>query len=82
MLMATWPGCVDVSRLPASGPLRNIDHAIVDGDTFDGASTPDFTVRPDQDPRLHTKARTGERSWRRRRGKPWRTSARGARLTG
>ena len=61
MLMAMWPGCVDVSRLPSSGPLRNVDHAVVDGDTFDGASTPDFTVRPEQDPRLHTNAATGER---------------------
>ena len=61
MLMAMWPGCVDISRLPATGPLRNLDHAVVDGDTFDGASTPDFTVRPDQDPRLHTKAQTGDR---------------------
>ncbi len=59
MLMATWPGCVDTSRLPAAGPLRNVDHAVVDGDTFDGAPTPDFTVRPEQDPRRHTSAETG-----------------------
>ena len=61
MLTATCPGCVDVSRLPHSGPLRNIDHAVVDGDTFDGASTPDFTVRREQDPRHHTRAEVGER---------------------
>jgi len=61
MLTAMWPGCVDTSRLPPSGPLRNIDHAVVDGDTFDGASTPDFTVRPEQDPRGHTSAAAGER---------------------
>ena len=61
MLMAMWPGCVDLSRLPASGPLRNVDHAVVDGDTFDGASTADFTVRPEQDPRHHTEAAKGER---------------------
>jgi creatinine amidohydrolase len=61
MLMATWPGCVDLARLPASGALRNIDHAVVDGDTFDGASTADFTVRPEQDPRRHTRAEVGER---------------------
>jgi len=61
MLTATWPGCVDVSRLPQSGPLRNIDHAVVDGDTFDGAPTPDFTVRREQDPRHHTRAEVGER---------------------
>jgi creatinine amidohydrolase len=61
MLMATWPGCVDVSRLPSSGPLRNIELAVVDGDTFDGAPTPDFTVRPEQDPRRHTSAEVGAR---------------------
>ncbi|MGO9309323.1 MAG: creatininase family protein [Spirochaetia bacterium] len=61
MLMAMWPGCVDLTRLPRSGPLRNIEHAVVDGDTFDGAPTPDFTVRPAQDPRGHTSAETGER---------------------
>jgi creatinine amidohydrolase len=61
MLLALWPGCVDVTRLPATGPLRNVDHAVVDGDTFDGASTPDFTVRPEQDPRLHTRAELGEK---------------------
>ena len=61
MLSATWPSCVDLSRLPAQGPLRNIDHAIVDGDTFDGAPTPDFTVRADQDPRRYTDAAVGAR---------------------
>ncbi|HTO22983.1 MAG TPA: creatininase family protein [Spirochaetia bacterium] len=61
MLMALWPGCVDLSRLPPGGPLRNVDHAVVDGDTFDGAHTPDFTVRPEQDPRYHTEAGRGER---------------------
>lgn len=54
MLAATWPSCVDLSRLPASGPLRNADYGIVDGETFDGAPTPDRTLRPDRDPRLHT----------------------------
>jgi hypothetical protein len=38
-----------------------VEHAVVDGDTFDGAPTPDFTVRPEQDPRHHTRAETGER---------------------
>ena len=59
MLSATWPDCVDLSRLPANGPLRNIDHAIVDGDTFDGSPTKDFTVREVQDPRRHTDRATG-----------------------
>jgi creatinine amidohydrolase len=61
MLLAMWPGCVDISRLPSSGPLRNVDYAVVDGDTFDGASTPDFTVRREQDPRHHTRAAVGEK---------------------
>jgi creatinine amidohydrolase len=54
MLEAEWPGCVDVSRLPKGGKLRNTDHAIVDGETFDLSPTPDHTVRENQDPRLHT----------------------------
>jgi len=61
MLLAMWPGCVDLSRLPPSGPLRNVDHAVVDGDTFDGAHTPEFTVREGQDPRTHTRAEDGQR---------------------
>ena len=61
MLSAMWPDCVDLSRLPASGPLRNVEHAIVDGDTFDGSPTRDFTVREEQDPRKHTDARVGAR---------------------
>jgi creatinine amidohydrolase/Fe(II)-dependent formamide hydrolase-like protein len=61
MLSATWPDCVDLSRLPTSGPLRNIEHAVVDGNTFDGAPTRDFTVREEQDPRRHTDQKTGAR---------------------
>jgi creatinine amidohydrolase/Fe(II)-dependent formamide hydrolase-like protein len=59
MLSATWPACVDLSRLPRQGPLRNVDHAIVDGDSFDGAPTADFTVREAQDPRRHTDVSVG-----------------------
>ena len=59
MLSATWPHCVELSLLPQEGPLRNIDHAVVDGDSFDGAPTADFTVRSDQDPRAHTDASVG-----------------------
>ena len=61
MLSATWPHCVDLSRLPPDGALKNTEHAVVDGDTFDGAPTPDFTVRPAQDPRLHTDPALGAR---------------------
>ena len=54
MLSATWPSCVDLGQLPRQGPLRNTEHAVVDGDSFDGAPTADHAVRPEQDPRLHT----------------------------
>jgi len=59
MLEATWPGCVDLSKLPKTGKLANVDFAIVDGDTFDCAPTPDHTLREAQDPRTHTDSRWG-----------------------
>jgi creatinine amidohydrolase len=61
MLSTLWPTCVDLRRLPAAGPLKNVDYAIVDGETFDGEPTPDFTVRPEQDPRYHTDPAAGFR---------------------
>jgi creatinine amidohydrolase len=61
MLSAMWPYCVDLTRLPAKGPLPNTRYAIVDGDTFDGSPTPDFTVRSEQDPRQHTDSAMGAR---------------------
>ena len=54
MLAATWPACVDLGRLPATGKLRNVDYAVVDGETFDNVPTPDRTLREDQDPRTRT----------------------------
>ena len=54
MLESCWPGCTDISRLPIEGKLRNVDYAIVDGDTFDCSPTPDHTLREAQDPRYHT----------------------------
>lgn len=60
MLSATWPSCVDLSLLPREGRLRNVDHAVVDGDSFDGSPTPDHVVRESQDPRLRTDAAQGE----------------------
>ena len=46
---------VDLDRLPpADRPLRNIEHAIVDADTFGGRPTPDRTVRDHADPRRAT----------------------------
>jgi creatinine amidohydrolase len=59
MLSAEWPACVDLGLLPREGRLRNVDHAVVDGDTFDGEPTPDRTVRDSQDPRLHTDPAVG-----------------------
>jgi creatinine amidohydrolase len=53
MLAASWPGTVDLSRLPTEGPLKNTLYAIIDGDTFDGKPTPDHTLREAQDPRKH-----------------------------
>jgi len=61
MLAACWPGCVDLSHLPAEGALRNVDFAIVDGETFDCQPTPDHTLRENQDPRIHASAEWGER---------------------
>jgi creatinine amidohydrolase len=61
MLSYLWPECVDLSRLPAGGPLRNVDHAVVDGDTFDLSPTPDHTVREAQDPRRHSDPQWGRR---------------------
>jgi len=60
VVMAVAPETVDVTTLPADGPLRNVDHAIVDDQTFRGHPTPDHTVRPEDDPR-HATAEAGER---------------------
>lgn len=59
MLEAMWPGSSDLSKLPKTGKLANVDYAIVDGDTFDCAPTPDHTLREAQDPRTHTDPRWG-----------------------
>jgi creatinine amidohydrolase len=64
MLAASWSGCVDLGRLPASGPLKNTAFAIVDGETFDGRPTPEHTLREEQDPRFHTDPAFGERQIR------------------
>jgi creatinine amidohydrolase len=61
LLSSAWPGCVDLSRLPAGGKLRNVDFAIVDGETFDCSPTEDHTVRERQDPRHHTDPEFGAR---------------------
>lgn len=59
VLMAVAPETVDVTTLPAEGPLRNLDYAIVDDQTFRGKPTADFTVRAEDDPRQAT-AEAGE----------------------
>jgi creatinine amidohydrolase len=54
-VMALDPGRVDLAALPAPGvPLRNIDWAIVDGETFEGHPTAGYTVHPADDPRRAT----------------------------
>ena len=59
-MMALHPGVVHLDALPPPDqPLRNLDHAIVDSATFSGNPTPDFTVRPERDPR-RASAGTGE----------------------
>lgn len=60
MLAATWPHCVDLSKLPGEGKLKNAAFGIVDGETFDCAPTPDHTLREEQDPRYHTDPSWGE----------------------
>ena len=64
LLSASYPECVDISRLPKQGKLKNTDFAIVDGQTFDGDHTPAYTVRDKQDPRKHTDSAAGEKMLR------------------
>jgi len=61
MLAASFPECLDLSRLPKGGRLKNTAFAVVDGETFDGSPTPDRTVRLKHDPRKHTDAEQGKR---------------------
>lgn len=56
VLLAVAPEAVDLSALPAEGPLPNTAHAIVDDLTFRGEPTPDYTVRAEDDPRQATAA--------------------------
>ncbi len=60
LLLAHYPGSVDLNKLPSSGDLKNVDYAIVDGETFDGSPSPGFVVRSQQDPRRHTDADWGK----------------------
>jgi creatinine amidohydrolase len=61
MLAASFPGCLDLSRLPKGGRLKSTAFAVVDGETFDCLPTRDKTVRVQHDPRKHTDAEQGKR---------------------
>lgn len=60
LMMALHPQSIDLGQLPPlDQPLRNVDHAIVDSETFDGYPMPAFTVREDADPRRNASAARG-----------------------
>jgi creatinine amidohydrolase len=62
VIMALYPDSVDLTQLPKlPEPLRSRDWAIVDGETFAGRPTPDFTLRPAADPRLEATPELGQR---------------------
>jgi creatinine amidohydrolase len=54
VLLALAGEHVALDELPATEPLPYRDYGVVDGPAFDGNPTPDFTVRPDADPRKAT----------------------------
>lgn len=59
-MMALHPDSVDLDELPSlPEPLRFPDWGIVDEDTFRGCPTPDHTLPPEADPRLHASAELG-----------------------
>jgi creatinine amidohydrolase len=61
LMMAIQPDSVDVEALPSlPEPLRNIDWGIVDGETFSGDPTSDYTLRPEADPRRNSSPEKGE----------------------
>jgi hypothetical protein len=52
-MQAYFPDTVDLSALPPlPTPLKNTETGILDGPTCDSKPTADFTVRPEQDPRI------------------------------
>jgi len=60
LMLALYPDSVDIPALPPlPDPLHNIDFGIVDGATFAGDPTPDYTLRPDSDPRRNSSAEQG-----------------------
>jgi creatinine amidohydrolase len=61
LTMAIHPETVDLNSLPPlPAPLKNIDWGIVDGETFAGDPTPDYTLRPEADPRRNSSPEQGE----------------------
>lgn len=63
LMMALYPDSVELSGLPSvDTPLRNIDWGIVDGDTFAGQPTADYTLRPEADPRRNSSAEQGQQA--------------------
>jgi creatinine amidohydrolase/Fe(II)-dependent formamide hydrolase-like protein len=55
VMLALNPESVDLNALPSSPePLKNIDWAVVDYQTFSGNPTPDRAVHTEDDPRLAT----------------------------
>ena len=60
-MLAYHPETVDLDALPPlPTPLGNLQFAVLDGPTCAGQPTPDFTVRPEQDPRRADAARGRE----------------------
>lgn len=61
LVMAMYPDSVDLNGLPSlPEPLRNIDWGIVDGETFAGDPTSDYTLRSEADPRRNSSPEQGE----------------------
>jgi creatinine amidohydrolase len=61
LMLALAPETVDQAALPAEGPLRSAEYAIVDDETIKGNPTPDRTVRAEDDPRRATAEAGAER---------------------
>ena len=63
LMMALHPDSVDLSGLPPlDKPLRNVDWGIVDGETFAGQPTADYTLRPEADPRCNSSVEQGQQA--------------------
>jgi creatinine amidohydrolase len=61
LMLATYPDSVDLNTLPQlPEPLYNTQWGIVDGETFAGNPTPDFSLRPEADPRISASREWGE----------------------